>query len=193
MKPLELSGIKFDKLTVLHRIGHRKLEVLWLCRCDCGNLFEATTGGLRSGNNKSCGCLKHRLGPDNPTTIHGHCPKRGLRSPEWRAYYNAKQRCINPHNISYPYYGGRGIQFRYDSFLDFLADVGFRPTPKHTLDRQNNDGHYEKGNCRWVTQDIQVQNRRIKKITEFSNEELLQECLRRGLQSLPPTTPLTLK
>jgi hypothetical protein len=181
MKPLNLVGTKFNKLTVIRRSGHRKLQVLWLCQCDCGNSFEATTRGLRSGNNKSCGCLKHRFGLDNPTAIHGHCPKRGLRTPEWRAFHNARQRCINPHNISYKYYGGRGIEFRYTTFQEFFADVGLRPTPLHTLDRRENNGHYEKGNCRWVTSDIQVQNRCIRKITEFSDDEIRQEYARRNL------------
>jgi len=127
MKPSKLAGLKFNSLKVIRRFGSDKLKrILWLCRCDCGKICKATTWGLRTGNNKSCGCLRHRFGMDNPTAIHGHCPKKGQRTPEWRAYHNARQRCINPHNISYPYYGARGIEFHYSSFVEFLRDVANR-------------------------------------------------------------------
>jgi hypothetical protein len=75
-----------------------------------------------------------------------------------------KSRCNNPKNISYPHYGGRGIQiypaWRH-SFETFLADVGRRPDSKHSLDRIDNDGHYEPGNVRWATRQQQVRNRSI--------------------------------
>lgn len=177
----KLAGKKFGKLTVIRRDGYRRTQAAWLCRCECGNTFRAPTGGLLRGQNKSCGCLKHRLGMDNPTAIHGHSPKVGPKSPEFRAYNNARQRCINPHNISYKYYGGRGIEFRYESFVEFLKDVGKRPSQKHSLDRINNDGHYEKRNCRWSTHEVQVNNRRIKVITEFSDDDIRKEFYRRKL------------
>lgn len=119
----------------------------------------------------------------------------GCKSTEWRAYYNAKDRCTRPNNISYPYYGGRGIQFLYESIEQFIADVGFRPSPQHSLDRINNDGHYELGNCKWSTGTEQISNRRIKQLPEFSTDALIAECQRRGLpiQSLPAeNTPATL-
>jgi len=187
MKSLNLTGKKFGRLTVLQMAGHRRYSSmcirLWLCRCDCGKSIKTITRSLISGNTRSCGCLRQKSGSENPSFIHGYCPKYGNRSPEWRAYANAKQRCINPHNISYPYYGGRGIQFRYKSFLEFLADVGKRPSTKYTLDRANNNGHYEKGNCRWATSKVQVANRRIKKITDFSDDEIQTEFYRRGLDN----------
>lgn len=74
------------------------------------------------------------------------------------------QRCTNPNNAKYSYYGGRGIKVcaRWlASFADFLADVGERPSPKLTLDRfPNNDGNYEPGNVRWATWSEQMRNRR---------------------------------
>lgn len=181
MRTLKLANRKFGLLTPVRRCGHRGKQVLWFCRCDCGKTHKLVTRALTSGNTKSCGCLRRRTGKNNPTTIHGHCPKKGLRSPEWRAYHNAKQRCINPHNISYKYYGGRGIQFKYVSFMEFLIDVGKRPSSDYTLDRTDNNGHYELGNCRWATHVTQVLNRRIKKLTDFSDQEIRQEFLRRNL------------
>ena len=72
------------------------------------------------------------------------------QSPEYRAYMDAKSRCINPNKKNYHRYGGRGIEFRFESFDEFFVLVGFRPEGK-SLDRINNDGHYEKGNVRWAS------------------------------------------
>lgn len=79
---------------------------------------------------------------------------------EYHAYMAAKGRCTNRRNRSYGEYGGRGIQFRFDSFEDFLAHVGPRPSPAYSLDRIDNDGHYEMGNLRWATKRVQANNRR---------------------------------
>ena len=73
---------------------------------------------------------------------------------EYRSWYNMKHRCYYPQDKRYSRYGGRGIKVceRWlQSFTNFLSDMGRKPTPKHTLDRINNDGNYEPGNCRWVT------------------------------------------
>jgi hypothetical protein len=83
-----------------------------------------------------------------------------LNSPENRAYHAAKQRCNNPKSNSYSDYGARGIEFRFNSYKEFLADIGPKPSAKHQLDRKNNNGHYEVGNVRWVTRDVQMGNRR---------------------------------
>jgi hypothetical protein len=76
----------------------------------------------------------------------------GMRgSSEYNAYIDAKQRCTNPKNGSYRNYGGRGIQFLFTSFEQFIKHIGPKPTPQHSLDRfPNNDGHYEPGNVRWA-------------------------------------------
>jgi hypothetical protein len=76
----------------------------------------------------------------------------GMRgSSEYHAYIDAKQRCTNPKNESYRNYGGRGIQFLFTSFAQFIKYIGPKPTPQHSLDRfPNNDGHYEPGNVRWA-------------------------------------------
>jgi len=75
------------------------------------------------------------------------------------SYHNAKQRCTNPKHEHWARYGKRGIEFRYASFAQFLADVGPKPAKEYELDRIDNDGHYEPGNMRWTTASISAANR----------------------------------
>lgn len=78
------------------------------------------------------------------------------------AFYHARSHCRNPKNAEFSLYGGRGIEFHFDSFEDFFDAVGPRPTPRHSIDRIDNFGHYERGNLRWATQSEQCRNRRQK-------------------------------
>lgn len=77
-------------------------------------------------------------------------PRPVSRTAEYRAYHDARYRCTSPKAAAYPRYGGRGIEFRFQSFEEFLAEVGPRPSNLYQLDRKNPDGHYEPGNVRWV-------------------------------------------
>lgn len=109
----------------------------------------------------------------------------GKRWPEYEAYIGAKGRCSNSNDKSYINYGGRGIEFRYENFEQFITDVGRRPHSRHTLERKNNNGHYELGNCKWATMSEQLKNRRKglrKRLFQFSDEALIAECERRGME-----------
>lgn len=87
----------------------------------------------------------------------------GFGTPEYHAYHAAKSRCTNPKHPKWPHYGARGIEFRFTNFEQFLAEVG--PKPKgYILDREDNEGHYEPGNLRWVTVSESLRNRRANKI-----------------------------
>lgn len=85
----------------------------------------------------------------------------GKESSELRSFRAAKERCENPHHVAYARYGGRGIQFRFYSFAQFITELGPKPTPRHTIERLNNDGHYEPGNVCWATYAEQNRNKRV--------------------------------
>lgn len=103
-------------------------------------------------------------------------------TPEYRSYSGAKQRCTNPKAKRYQDYGGRGIEFRFTSFKEFITHVGLKPTPRHSLDRNNNDGHYEPGNVKWATPSEQNKNQRKRFVlSKVPDSELLREAIRRGL------------
>ena len=154
-KIVDLTGRKFGILTVLnfYSFDKRGKNKLWLCQCACGNQSKSRTDSLLNGATQSCGCQKEirRL---QVIRIHG-MTKTGAH----RSYMNARSRCNNPRNKRYQEYGGRGIEFRFDSFEQFFSELGPRPEGK-TLDRPNSYGHYEPGNVRWATLSEQNRNRR---------------------------------
>lgn len=130
----------------------------WNCVCECGNATLVLGVQLCSGRTASCGCL-HRDRMREINTTHGMAG-----TPEYQAWWNMLARCTNPEHDWYSDYGGRGIQVceRWrDSFENFYADMGPRPSPDHSLDRENNDGNYEPGNVRWATKPQQNRNLRV--------------------------------
>lgn len=172
---IDLTGRRFDRLTVLSRGPNKGVKAVWLCRCDCGQLALAHGHDLRLGKHRSCGCL-HR----ERTTTHGDSTAaNNYRSPEYRAWLAMKARCYNPRTRRFDRYGGRGIavcdRWR-DSFAAFLADMGRKPTPSHSVDRIDNDGNYEPANCRWATRaEQQRNNNRTHHLTHQGRTMCLQD------------------
>jgi hypothetical protein len=129
-----------------------------MVRCDCGTEEERRLSHLTSGASTSCGC-----GVREKNTKHGQAAHR---SPEYTTWVSMVQRCANSKNPRWKDYGGRGITVCAawrESFETFLRDMGPRPTAGHSIDRVDNDGHYEPANCRWATRAEQYSNRRPKK------------------------------
>ena len=166
-KFIDLTGQKFGRLTVIYWIGRENGRTLWKCKCACGKDAIVSTGSLRSANTQSCGCLHRDLCIARST-------KHGMRhTATYRAWWAMKQRCGHKSQKCYPNYGGRGICVceRWKEFPAFLEDMGERPDG-HSLDRIDNSGNYEPGNCKWSTMLQQASNtRRSFKIT-FNGQTL---------------------
>lgn len=158
----DLTGQRFNRFLVLFRATNARtkggyLLVQWYCRCDCGAVVILPMQAITSGNTKSCGCLKREVN-------HARLVTHGMsRSAEYKAWHGAKSRCTNPATANYADYGGRGIRMADEWLNDFQAffdHLGPRPSPAHSVDRIDNDGHYEPGNVRWATRSHQNNNQR---------------------------------
>jgi len=158
---IDETGNTFGRLTVVSRIPGIPKHAHWLCRCECGNLVIVPGGQLRSGKTRSCGCLNLESLRARKTT-HGQSAG-GSRTRVFRIWLAMRQRCSNPNQPHYARYGGRGIKVCDEwnnSFEAFYRDMGDPPTLHHSIDRIDNEGPYEKANCKWSTPKEQAQNRR---------------------------------
>lgn len=104
-----------------------------------------------------------------------HQRTHGMRySPEYKSWDGMRRRCLNSNHKYFKHYGGRGITVceRWSSFVNFFADMGVKPSPKHGIERIDNDGNYEPGNCRWATTAEQNANRANRREFAFDGKSL---------------------
>ncbi len=158
---IDYQGQRFGRLLVVQRAPNAGKTVVWRCQCDCGEPALVRAGNLRSGNTQSCGCERNKKTGERSRT-HGHSAGY-KRSPELVVWKGMISRTTNPNNRSWDRYGGRGItvceRWRVD-FGNFYADMGPRPSARHSIDRIDNNGNYEPDNCRWALPYTQTRNTR---------------------------------
>jgi len=167
MRTIDLTGRVVGRWTVVARVENDAVGgAVWLCRCECGVEKRIRGLVLRDGRSRSCGCLRVDTTVAR-STKHGFAPS-GRQPPTYHSWLGMKARCTNPKHKSYPDYGGRGIKVceRWMAFENFYADMGEKPA-RTSLERANNEGNYEPGNCYWASPTQQANNMRSNRVIAF--------------------------
>ena len=157
-------GSVFARLTVKQEIK-RGRQTWYVCQCACGKETTVQMNNLRPGGAKSCGCA---IG------THGMAKRGKNRTPTYSSWSHMITRCTNANFHAFARYGGRGITVHsaWMTFKNFLADMGEQPAPGLTIERKDNDGNYEPGNCYWGTHQEQMRNRSMTRWVVLNGETI---------------------
>lgn len=164
----DISGEIFYRLTVIKENGRKnnlRKEILWECKCICGNIINTTRQNLTDGSTKSCGCYAIEV-RKNMHKTHGLAD-----SHLYKIWKGIKQRCLDKNQKSYVNYGGRGIKICdewINSFSFFYNEMYNDYKKGLEIDRIDNNGNYELSNCRWVNRKVQSNNRRSNVVLELN-------------------------
>lgn len=148
---------RFGLLTIIECADPKTRK--YRCKCDCGGEKIVDWAHLKRGSTKSCGCLRPQARPD---AVRSHSKSGVTSHPLYSTWRGMLNRCENPNSDSWMRYGGRGVKLHPEwnrDFFAFVAYVGEKPTPEHSIDRwPDRNGNYEPGNVRWATQKQQQAN-----------------------------------
>jgi hypothetical protein len=181
LRPDDLTGKKFGRLTGIRRVENVGRQTMWLWQCDCGNQKTIAADKAKCGHTVSCGCYWPEI-----CRKHGHShDENANQSRTYKAWVNMRSRVAGVTESYRVNYSSRGISVcdRWaGSFENFLSDMGVCP-PGLTLERENNDGNYEPGNCVWATMAKQNSNRRdtLRVTVDGDRMCLAHACKRAGV------------
>lgn len=167
---IDLVGKTFNQLTVIGLADQvaKSGAKFWLCACSCGGTNTVRTDSLKNSSVKSCGCA-------TLTALENRATHRLSGTPEYATWVTMKARCHNPKAPKYYLYGARGIfvcDAWRDSFETFFADMGVRPSAKHSIERKDGSQGYSKSNCVWADKETQANNTCLNRPITYNGETL---------------------
>lgn len=178
-------GARYGRLVVVRELPRTGATRRAECKCDCGSMSRPYIFRLVRGETRSCGCVR-REDFVRGSTRHGGGRRGAARMPEFTIWLSMRQRCRDPKTACYYRYGGAGVYVckRWSLFENFMADMGQRPTPKHSIDRVDGSKGYEPGNCRWATAKEQGRNRKNNHRLSFRGQSLtmIEWCEKTGIK-----------